>query len=131
MSDTVKKKGLNISLLGRVFQFVRPYRAVFVSSILLSIVMAIFAPVRPYLINLTVNVATGKPIHAPAWLNALLFNADLSDATRFIIAVTIFQVVFLFVETAVRFVFSFLTSWSVTTVFCAIFMESPKNRGKR
>ena len=111
MSDTVKKKGLNISLLGRVFQFVRPYRAVFVSSILLSIVMAIFAPVRPYLINLTVNVATGKPIHAPAWLNALLFNADLSDATRFIIAVTIFQVVFLFVETAVRFVFSFLTSW--------------------
>ena len=111
MSDTVKKKGLNISLLGRVFRFVRPYRAVFVSSILLSIVMAIFAPVRPYLINLTVNVATGKPIHAPAWLKALLSNADLSDATRFIIAVTIFQVVFLFVETAVRFVFSFLTSW--------------------
>ncbi len=111
MSDTVKKKGVNISLLGRVFQFVRPYKAVFVSSILLSIVMAIFAPVRPYLINLTVNVATGKPIHAPAWLKALLFNADLSDATRFIIAVTIFQVVFLFVETAVRFVFSFLTSW--------------------
>src|SRR5919112_911254 len=40
-----------------------------------------------------------------------MFNADVSDASRFIIAVTIFQVVFLFIETAFRFIFSFLTSW--------------------
>jgi ATP-binding cassette, subfamily B, multidrug efflux pump len=111
MADDVKKKGFNYSLLGRVFRFVRPYRAFFILSVLLSVLLAVLSPVRPYLINLTVNVATGKAIHAPGWLKVLLFNSDLSDATRFIIAVTIFQVVFLFVETAFRFIFSFLTSW--------------------
>ena len=111
MANDAKKKGFDFSLLGRVFRFVRPYKAFFVMSVVLSILLAVFSPVRPYLINRTVNVATGKAIHAPAWLRALLFNADISDATRFIIAVTIFQVVFLFVETAFRFLFSFLTSW--------------------
>lgn len=111
MPDAVKKKIFDFSLLNRVFQFVRPYSKYLIISIALSILLALFAPVRPYLINLTVDVATGKPIHTPGWLKVFLFNADLSDATRFIIAVTIFQIVFLFIETAFRFVFSFLTSW--------------------
>lgn len=111
MSDEVKKKVLDFSLLNRVFQFVKPYTAYLVISIVLSVMLAVFAPVRPYLINLTVDVATGKPVHMPGWLKFFLFNANVSDATRFIIAVTIFQIVFLFIETAFRFVFSFLTSW--------------------
>ena len=111
MSDAAKKRIFDFSLLNRVFQFVKPYNKFLVSSVLLSILLAVFDPVRPYLINLTVDVATGKPIHTPAWLKVFLFNADVSDATRFIIAVTVFQVVFLFIETAFRFIFSFLTSW--------------------
>ena len=98
-------------MLGRVFRFVKPYRWLFYLSIVLAILMAIFAPVRPYLIQLTVDKATGKAVLAPQWLKALLFGTDLSDATRFIIAVTLFQVVFLFVETTIRFVFSFITAW--------------------
>lgn len=111
MSDEVKKKVFDFSLLNRVFQFVKPYNTYLILSIVLSILLAIFAPVRPYLINLTVDVATGKPMHMPGWLNLFLFNADVSDAARFIIAVTVFQIVFLFIETTFRFVFSFLTSW--------------------
>lgn len=111
MSDSVKKKAFDFYLLSRVFQFVRPYNTYLIISIVLSILLAAFAPVRPYLINLTVDVSTGKPIHIPAWLKVSLFNADVSDATRFIIAVTVFQIVFLFIETAFRFVFSFVTSW--------------------
>ncbi|MCW3081350.1 ABC transporter ATP-binding protein [Segetibacter sp.] len=111
MSDVVKKKVFNFSLLKRVFQFVKPYNKYLYISIVLSILLAVFAPVRPYLINLTVDVATGKPLNMPAWLRVFMFNTDLSDATRFIIAVTIFQIVFLFIETAFRFIFSFLTSW--------------------
>ena len=111
MSDSVKKKAFDFYLLSRVFQFVRPYNTYLIISIVLSILLAVFAPVRPYLINLTVDVATGKPMHMPAWLKVSLFNADVSDATRFIIAVTVFQIVFLFIETAFRFVFSFVTSW--------------------
>lgn len=111
MSETPKKKVFDFSLLGRVFRFVKPYRWLFYLSIILAILMAIFAPIRPYLIQLTVDKATGKAVLAPQWLKALLFGTDLSDATRFIIAVTLFQVVFLFVETTIRFVFSFITAW--------------------
>lgn len=111
MSDQPKKKIFDFSLLGRVFFFVKPYRSFFYVSLLLAIVMAVFAPIRPYLIQLTLDKATGKTVQVPGWLESVLFRTDLSDATRFIIAVSIFQVIFLFVETAIRFLFTFITAW--------------------
>lgn len=111
MSATPKKKIFDVSLLGRVFRFVKPYRSFFYISLLLAIVMAVFAPVRPYLIQLTIDRATGKAAHIPAWLETLLFNTDFSDATKFIIAVSIFQVIFIFIETTIRFFFTFITAW--------------------
>lgn len=110
MTETSKKKVFDFSLLARVFQFVKPYRTSFYLSILLAVLMAVFAPVRPYLIQLTVDKATGKSVLVPDWLDGLLFNTDLSDASRFIIAVTLFQIVFLVLETGIRFVFSFITA---------------------
>lgn len=111
MSEAPKKKVFNVSLLGRVFRFVKPYRNFFYLSLLLAIIMAVFAPIRPYLIQLTIDRATGKAVHIPYWLQIVLFKTDLSDVTKFIISVSIFQVIFLFIETAVRFLFSFITSW--------------------
>lgn len=110
MDSKGKKKVFDFSLLGRVFRFVRPYRGLFYLSLLLAVVMAVFAPVRPYLIQVTVDQATGKAKGIPGWLETVLFNTDLSDISRLIIAITIFQVVFIFVETAIRFVFSFITA---------------------
>jgi ATP-binding cassette subfamily B protein len=110
MDSNSKKKVFDFSLLGRVFRFVRPYRAMFYLSLLLAVLMAIFAPIRPYLIQLTVDRATGKPVGIPGWLQSVLFNTDLSDVSRLIIAITIFQVVFIFIETFIRFVFSFITA---------------------
>jgi ATP-binding cassette subfamily B protein len=78
---------------------------------MLAIVLALITPVRPHFIQLTIEKATGKATETPLILKWLFFNSDLSDATKFIIAVTVFQVVFLFVETVLRFLFSFLTSW--------------------
>ena len=110
MSTSAPKKVFSFLLLVRVFKFVKPYRVIFYGSVLLAIVMAIFAPVRPYLIQLTVDMATGKSVHIPAWLRLFIAKQHLSDASKFIIAVTLFQVVFLFVETAIRFFFSFMTA---------------------
>ena len=73
--------------------------------------MAIFAPVRPYLIQLTIDKAIGKAVHLPHWLEAILFTKDIADATKFIIAISIFQVIFLLLETTIRFFFTFTTSW--------------------
>jgi ATP-binding cassette subfamily B protein len=110
MHKTAPKKVFSFLLLVRVFKFVKPYRALFYGSVLLAIVMAVFAPIRPYLIQLTVDMATGKTVHIPGWLRVFIAEQHLSDASRFIIAVTLFQVVFLFVETAIRFFFSFMTA---------------------
>lgn len=110
MSKSAPKKVFSFLLLARVFKFVKPYRALFYGSVLLAIVMAIFAPVRPYLIQLTVDMATGKTVHIPGWLKLFISKQNLSDASKFIIAVTLFQVVFLFVETTIRFFFSFMTA---------------------
>lgn len=110
MSTSAPKKVFSFSLLVRVFKFVKPYRVLFYGSVLLAIVMAIFAPIRPYLIQLTVDMATGKIVHIPAWLRVFIAEQHLSDASKFIIAVTLFQVVFLFIETAIRFLFSFITA---------------------
>ena len=110
MSESPKKKVFNVSLLGRVFLFVKPYHTLFYLSLLLAVLMAAFAPVRPYLIQLTLDKATGKAFLIPQWLKAVLFTTDLSDATKFIIAVSIFQVIFLLIETTIRFLFTFITA---------------------
>jgi len=110
MSTSSPKKVFSFSLLVRVFKFVKPYRTQFYVSVLLAVVMAVFAPIRPYLIQLTVDMATGKIVHIPGWLKLFIANQHLSDPSKFIIAVTLFQVVFLFIETTIRFFFSFLTA---------------------
>lgn len=111
MSATAKKKIFDFSLLRRVFFFVRPYRSYFYLSLLLAILMAVAAPVRPYLIQLTVNSAIGKVITVPDWVNFVVLGVDLADVSRFIIAITLFQLVFLLLETIIRFLFSFITAW--------------------
>jgi ATP-binding cassette subfamily B multidrug efflux pump len=110
MSNGNKKKLVDQKILKRVFHFVRPYKSQFYTSVTLAIILAIFTPVRPYLIQLTVDRATGKAINTPQWLQWFLGNDNLSDISRFIIAITVFQVCFIFLETGLRFVFSFLTS---------------------
>lgn len=111
MSNSDKKKVFNLSLLKRVFAFVGPYKRWFYLSLLLAVVMALFAPVRPLLIQLTINKATGKIVHAPDWLNWILFSKDNSQPAQFILWVTIFQIVFIVIESAIRFSFSFITAW--------------------
>ena len=111
MSEAAKKKIFNFLLLRRVFVFVKPYRSFFYTSLLLAIIMAVFAPIRPYLIQLTIDKATGKDINIPQWLQYVLFSKDVSEPARFILYVTIFQIIFLLVETTIRFTFTFITAW--------------------
>jgi ATP-binding cassette subfamily B protein len=111
MSDTTKKKALDLSIMKRVFHFVKPYRSFFIASLTLAIIMAIFAPVRPYLIQLTVNKSIHNNLPVPHWIQQIIFLKNSSGIFQFIINITIFQIIFLFVESAVRFAFTFITSW--------------------
>jgi ATP-binding cassette subfamily B multidrug efflux pump len=92
------KKVLDLSLLRRVFLYAKPYKTKFYISLLLAIVLAVLSPVRPYLIQLTINVFIRQ------------------NKIDWIIWITVIQIGLLFLETGMRFYFTFLTAWLGQTV---------------
>jgi ATP-binding cassette subfamily B protein len=83
----------DFALLKRVLRFASPYKKRFYFSIILGIVLAVFTPIRPYLIQRTVDV--------------YIAGFDYT----WVVIITIIQVAFLLIETALRFYFSYITSW--------------------
>src|SRR5258705_7761680 len=103
MASGINKKFFDFDLLKRVMRFAAPYKKRFYWSIALAIILAIFTPVRPIFIQLTVDkyIAGNK--------NATYFNG--LTITEMLVLITIIQVVFLFLETTLRFYFSYITAW--------------------
>ena len=111
MQNTSKRKRFDFGTFGKLMKFVKPFRTYLYLAILLGILLAILTPVRPYLINITVNTVTHKnTVLSPilSWLLILPKNFSLG---HFIIVISIFQVILLIVETIIRFAFSFITAW--------------------
>jgi ATP-binding cassette subfamily B protein len=100
MSSTIPKKIINLSVLKRVLQFAKPYKIKFYGSLILAIVLALIAPIRPLLIQLTIN--DGIKNNTEAFF--------IKGIGGFIIEITIFQIVLLLLETGLRFFFTFLTA---------------------
>src|SRR5450631_1257026 len=103
-----RKKIFDFSQLRRVLQYTTPYKKWFYGSITLSILLAVISPLRPFLIQFTVN----------QYIRGGL-DADLSIRDRMIpliIYITILQIGILLVETILRFYFSFITAWLGQTV---------------
>lgn len=87
------KKIFDFGLLKKVFRFAAPYKKKLYFSIFLSVVLAVISPLRPFLIQYTINN----------------FIADRN--TYWLILITIIQIGMLLFETGLRFYFTFLTSW--------------------
>jgi ATP-binding cassette subfamily B protein len=101
MSESVKvKKVFDFSVLRRVFQFAAPYKTKFFWSLLLAVFLAIISPVRPWLIQLTIN--KGLQPGAEVWF--------LKGPGQVIIGITVIQLALLLIETACRFIFTFFTA---------------------
>jgi ATP-binding cassette, subfamily B, multidrug efflux pump len=101
MSTPVKaKKVFKISLLRRVFQFASPYKNKFYYSLFLAVFLAVISPVRPWLIQLTIN--KGLKPNPDVWF--------LHGAAAVIIGVTVIQLALLLIETVCRFIFTFFTA---------------------
>lgn len=111
MSTTQSKPIFKSSILRRVFSFVGPYRTIFWVNVFLGIFLAFATPIRPYLIQVTVNLATGKLVSLPEWLKLLLPSEAFQSVLQLILAISLFQVVFIFIETLFRFFFTFGMSW--------------------
>src|SRR5450432_2109872 len=107
-SSISRKKIFDFNQLRRVLQYTKPYKKWFYGSITLSIILAVISPLRPFLIQYTVNTYIRGGL-----------NADLTIRERMIqmiIYVTILQIGILLIETLLRFYFSFITAWLGQTV---------------
>lgn len=91
MQET-KKSFFDFALLRRVFAYAAPYKKKFYLSVVLAILLALFTPVRPMLIQLTVNKYIANSL------------ADM------VVKVTLIQIGLILLETAMRFVFSLTTA---------------------
>jgi len=89
----IKKKIFDFAILRRVFQYASPYKKKFYLSVVLAIVLAVITPVRPILIQLTVD------------------RYIVHSIPRMVINITLIQIGLILIETALRFLFSFTTSW--------------------
>lgn len=92
MSEASPKK-FDIAVLRRVFGYAAPYKRKFYLSVVLAILLAFITPVRPYLIQLTVN------------------DYIAHSVTYMVIQITLIQIGLILIETAMRFWFSFTTAW--------------------
>ena len=88
-----KKTFFDFALLRRVFGYASPYKKKFYWSVALAIILAVLTPVRPLLIQQTVDIYIAKSMD------------------RAVIYITLIQVGLLLAETALRFLFSFMTNW--------------------
>ena len=93
MANGINKKFFDFDLLKRVMRFAAPYKKRFYWSIVLAIILAVFTPVRPILIQITVD----KYISGGIW--------------KWVLIITIIQIAFLFLESGLRFYFSYITAW--------------------
>lgn len=111
MSTTQPKPIFKSSILRRVFSFVGPYRFIFWINVFLGIFLAFATPVRPYLIQATVNLAIGKSVPLPEWVHYVLPTDAFNSVLQLILAISLFQVAFIIIETIFRFCFTFGMAW--------------------
>ncbi|WP_235938340.1 ABC transporter ATP-binding protein [Chitinophaga solisilvae] len=93
MENLAVKKVFDFSLLRRIFTFAAPYKRALYLSMIMTVIFAVISPLRPYLIQVTVDKYIANQL------------------TRMVVTVTVIQIALLLLETVVRFYFSYLTNW--------------------
>lgn len=93
-----QKKIGNIQILKKLLIFLKPYKGRFIFSFVLAITLALMAPVRPYLIQLSID----KYMHQDMW--------------QMLVQITLIQVGILLVESIFRFLFLYITTYTGQSV---------------
>jgi ATP-binding cassette subfamily B protein len=94
-----QKKIFDLQLLLKIFAFARPYSGKFYLSMLLAVLLAILAPIRPILINETLKKSNE------------VTDSSVEIVASFLLIITFIQVGLLLLESVLRFLFTYLTSW--------------------
>ena len=97
-ANKIRGKIFDFSLLRKVFRFAAPYKNKFYLSIFLAIILAVLSPLRPFLIQVTVNT--------------YIKDRNIS----WLVLITIIQIGMLIIESGFRFYFGYITAWLGQTV---------------
>ena len=92
-TTNTKNKSFNFAQLQRVLRYAKPYKYKFYIAIALAITIAIVTPIRPVLVQRTIDVYIQNN-----WAKALIY-------------ITIIQIFILVLETVIRFYFTYITNW--------------------
>lgn len=88
----VTGKALDIKLLGRVMQYVKPFRRQFIWAALLTVLMAALSPIRPFLIQITID--------------RYILNADFNGLLK----MSVLMLALLIVQSVVQYFQTYLTN---------------------
>ncbi|WP_026897940.1 ABC transporter ATP-binding protein [Daejeonella oryzae] len=88
----VSGKAVDVNLLKRILRYVKPYRSIFIWSVILTVALAILAPIRPLIIEYT--------------LDEFILKDDSSGLLR----MTLLMILILLVQTVVQYFHTFLTN---------------------
>jgi ATP-binding cassette subfamily B protein len=92
MAQSVSGKAFDLKLFSRVLEYVKPYKQRFVLTGFLTVLLAFLSPLRPYLIQYTVDESIVKP------------NADL------LLQLTLVMVIILILEAALQFAQTYMAN---------------------
>lgn len=96
--DNTIKKIFDIGLLRKIFSFSNPYKRTLYTAVVLAIVLAVLSPLRPYLIQYSVD------------------NFIKKNLLQGLIWISVFQLGILLLESLLRFWFAYRTNWLGQTI---------------
>lgn len=92
MAEKAAGKAYDINLLKRIFKYVIPYKSMFIWSVVLTVVLAVVAPLRPLLIQYT--------------LDKFILNGDKAG----LLNMTLLMTGLLFLQAVIQYYHTFLTN---------------------
>ncbi|MBC7827057.1 MAG: ABC transporter ATP-binding protein [Chitinophagaceae bacterium] len=102
------KRIFDFRLLRRVLHYAAPYKRKFYISVALAVLLAVLSPIRPHLIQLTVNDYIRAGVNGDGGIKIRM--------EELVIWITVIQIGLLLIESGFRFYFSYLTAWLGQTV---------------
>ncbi len=106
----LKKEKSNLKILIKLYPFIRKYPRLFWGSITISIILALLIPIRPYLVQLTIDLATQTITFLPAKVEKFLPALFKKDTLSIIWGLVLIQLIFLVIEFLLRFFYGLMSN---------------------
>ncbi|MCX8472813.1 MAG: ABC transporter ATP-binding protein [Sediminibacterium sp.] len=106
----LKKEKSDLKILKKLYPFIKKHPKLFWGSISLSIILAFIIPIRPYLVQLTIDLATHSIKVLPPFIKIFIPDVFEKDILAIIWSLVIIQLVILVIEFLLRVYYGIMSS---------------------